>query len=89
MPLAQTHKDGADFLLLFPLLPLILDQQPDPTHPDQLHCIFIVAWIAHRCKPGNAWHTGHALSDWKGVPFCLCDMTLMSLEVTWGPVSTT
>lgn len=34
VPLAQTHKDGAGFLLLFPLLPLILDQQPDPTHPN-------------------------------------------------------
>lgn len=70
VPLAQAHKDGAGFLLLllFPLLPLIPDQQPDPTHPDELHCLFIVAWIAGGCKPGNAWHTGHVPSDWKGVP---------------------
>lgn len=82
MPLAQLHQDGPTFLLLLPLLPLILDQQADSTHP-QLHRIFTVAWIVHCCEPGNVGHTGHVLSDWEGVSlFCLCDVTLMSLEVT-------
>lgn len=70
-------------------LPLILDQQVDPTHPHELHCIFIVAWIVHCCKSHNAGHPGHVLSDWQGVSLSASVMTLMSPEVTWAPLSAT